>query len=83
MFVFFVLSRCTFISTENGVSMYEFHFKGVYKGKKVERIIGKSDELLEIKKNKEYILKLNYIYMRKTDLIGYIKKFIKLEEISH
>ena len=63
--------------------MYEFHFKGVYKGKKVERIIGKSDELLEIKKDKEYILKLNYIYMRKTDLIGYIKKFIKLEEISY
>ena len=83
MTIFFALSRCTSISREKDVMWYEFHFKGVYRGKKVERIIGKSDIKLEINENKEYVLKLIFLSMNKTDLIGYVKKITKLEEISY
>ena len=83
MVLFFALSRCTSISREKNVMRYEFHFKGVYRGKRIERIIGESEINLEIIKNKEYILKLRFLSINKTDLIGYVKKIIKLEEISY
>ena len=83
MVVFFALSRCISISEKGKIMMYEFHFKGVYSGKRVDRIICKSDKKLEIAEGNEYILKLRFLSMKKTDLIGYIKKFVKLEEISY
>ena len=50
---------------------------------KFANIIGKSDIKLEVNENKEYILKLIFLSMNKTDLIGYVKKITKLEEISY
>ncbi|MBG09355.1 MAG: hypothetical protein CME68_11390 [Halobacteriovoraceae bacterium] len=83
MVVFFALSRCISISKRGRTMMYEFHFKGVYSGQRVDRIICKSDKKLEIVEGNEYILKLRFLSIKKTDLIGYVKKFVKLEEISY
>ena len=83
MFVFFALSKCIDVSINGEPFFYEFHFKGVLKGKRVERIIGRSNEKLWIYRDQEYLLEIYFLSMKKTDLVGYIKKFVRLEEISY
>ena len=83
LFTFFALSKCTSISKQNDIIRYEFHFKGFYRGKRVERIIGESDKRLDINENQECVVKFDFLSMNKTDLIGYIKKIVLLEEISY
>ena len=80
---FFALSKCIRTSINNGCFFYEFHFKGVFRGGKIERIICKSHDKLGIQSGQEYYLKLYFISVDKTNLVGYVKKFIKLEEISY
>ena len=83
LFIFFALSKCVSISKRNNTIRYEFHFKGFYNGKRVERIIGESDTILDINENQEYIVKMGFLSMKKTDLIGNVKKIVRLEEISY
>ncbi len=72
-----IISRC--LNYNSRTHCYIFHFKGYFKGERVEKIHGVSPILL--KKAEEYIFKFEVIDIKEKILIGKIKKIKKLSEL--
>lgn len=59
---------------------YEFHFKGVYAGEVVKKVILQGELKLEIKKGEEYLMYVRLISLQAGILQGHILKLKRLEE---
>ena len=69
-----LLSKCIKIETKKETILYEFRFKGVFNGHRIQRIVGYLNNILRIKEKEEYLLNLSIYSLKDTKLLGHIKK---------
>jgi hypothetical protein len=63
-----------FIKIKKGSILYEFQFKRVFNGHRIQRIIAYSNNILRIKEKGEHLLNLSIDSLKGTKLLGHIKK---------
>jgi hypothetical protein len=61
-------------------TFYEFHFRGVYAGSSIKRIILAGAQDIHLEKDKEYLIKVNVIAVKEGILRGEILKIKSLDE---
>lgn len=76
-----IVSKCLRVTKFNLSQMtYDFHFKGVYAGEVVKKVILQGDLGLEVKKGEEYLMYVRLISFHRGILQGHILKLKRLEE---
>ncbi len=77
-----VLSRCVKEVRRSSFNLgFEFHFKGVYKGEKIKKIIIQNNTEDELIIGNEYLLKIKFVSISKNTLYGDLVQSKDLENI--
>jgi hypothetical protein len=81
MRIIIIISKCLRVtnSSQEGIS-YEFHFKGVYAGELIKKIILTSDQNSIIKPQQELMICAGLVRVSENTLYGKIIKFKRLDE---
>lgn len=76
------ISRLLRVKAHKSKHFYEFHFKGFYKGMKIKKIILISMEPLNLKVKEDYLLNLDFLFVKDEKLISKLVDYKNLENIS-
>ena len=75
-----IISKCTrVIKLKTDEIWYEFHFKGVCAGVKLNKIMLRTRELIQVLKGEEYLIYVEVISLKGSILKGDIVKIKNLE----
>lgn len=65
-----LISKCL---NQRKTGDYHFHYKGVYKGFKINSVVVKGDGPMDV--GREYVIFLQVLHIQKGCLVGQIKKY--------
>jgi hypothetical protein len=75
-----IISKCTrVLKLKTDETWYEFHFKGVCSGVKLNKVLLRSEELVQVLKDEEYLIYVGVISLQEGILKGDILKIKNLE----
>lgn len=76
------ISRLLRVKTHKSRHFYEFHFKGFFRGMKIKKIILISRKPLNLKVKEDYLLNLDFLFVKDEKLISKLLDHKSLENIS-